>query len=634
MLLDPQVSSNLETLVDAALADGLHVRPAVEDKDDPDYASAKELTEFGEYCLEYPARPVDVCLEEQLGVACGHGNQLSEVVTEAGSGRWGGWDVLCRYKPLPRESYRLVVNGFGTLVGARVLRPGEAALPAAGPVAAADLTDVLPLEKFAPLAWQARGGDPRGTSILDAAYEAWWHKRQTLAESIKFIARFGTPWVFLTAPEGAQAVPPQDAYGNATGEAVDPVKALYAEGVKMQNGGVLAAAHGTLMQLLTSTSEGQAFFRKIETCDLQITLRIHGATRMTQEARSGSKADSQTAQDVVGLRVKRAKRLLSVMLTELLYNLVKWNKGKAVADKLAPRVTLNPTEQQDWADRATALAALISSGYLDPSQYAKMDEELNLPPRAAPAAQTPGALGAPPDATAGTPAPAPGLPELPPVAFAFDESLHPRGQPKNRGEFAPKGGKPAGAPAPAGGLRIAPSKERAFSGKPVATRNRLSKQEAGRVGEAVIVAYLKARGMADARPLNLERNNFPVDLVEDHAVIEAKAGQVWVGAGAQQWRLTIGEPGKKEKAWLAAASPEDKAAWNARKQEMIAERKAKAMADLSERLGVKVKGRTMTVIIDPDRKLADVYQFDGFHNRIGWNSAEAKKGYVATVKYE
>jgi phage gp29-like protein len=192
---------------------------------------------------------------------------------------------------------------------------------------------------------------------------------------------------------------------------VDPVKALYAEGVKMQNGGVLAAAHGTLMQLLTSTSEGRAFERKLQQCDLQITLRIHGATRMTQEAKSGSKADSQTAQDVVGLRVKRAKRLLSVMLTELLYNLVKWNKGKAVADKLAPRVTLNPTEQQDWADRATALAALVSSGYLDPSQYAKMDEELNLPPRAAPAVQTPGALGAPPDATADTPAPAPGLPQ-------------------------------------------------------------------------------------------------------------------------------------------------------------------------------------------------------------------------------
>ncbi len=41
----------------------------------------------------------------------------------------------------------------------------------------------------------------------------------------------------------------------------------------------------------------------------------------------------------------------------------------------------------------------------------------------------------------------------------------------------------------------------------------------------------------------------------------------------------------------------------------------------------------MTVILDHDRKTADVYEFDGFHPRIGWNSAEAKAGYRGSYTY-
>ena len=42
----------------------------------------------------------------------------------------------------------------------------------------------------------------------------------------------------------------------------------------------------------------------------------------------------------------------------------------------------------------------------------------------------------------------------------------------------------------------------------------------------------------------------------------------------------------------------------------------------------------MTCIINPDTKTADIYKFEGWHDRIGWNSEEAKKAYVGTVKYE
>jgi len=41
----------------------------------------------------------------------------------------------------------------------------------------------------------------------------------------------------------------------------------------------------------------------------------------------------------------------------------------------------------------------------------------------------------------------------------------------------------------------------------------------------------------------------------------------------------------------------------------------------------------VAVIVDHDRRIADVYRFDGFHSRIAWNSEQAKKGYVGSYRY-
>src|SRR5579864_2594038 len=73
-------------------------------------------------------------------------------------------------------------------------------------------------------------------------------------------------------------------------------------------------------------------------------------------------------------------------------------------------------------------------------------------------------------------------------------------------------------------IQIKPSARRAFSGVQVETRTKLSKQEAGKLGEQIVIAHLKLQGFSDARPLNLSKNNYAVDLVQDHAAIEVKTG--------------------------------------------------------------------------------------------------------------
>jgi hypothetical protein len=183
------------------------------------------------------------------------------------------------------------------------------------------------------------------------------------------------------------------------------------------------------------------------------------------------------------------------------------------------------------------------------------------------------------------------------------------------------------------GVRIQPTTQRAFKGKTVDTKTKLSKQGVGKLAESIVIELLRAGGSKDAEPMNLDQSNFPVDLVHDHEIIEVKGGQVSNSEKSHHWRLTIGEPGEKEKAWLAKASDAQKAKWNERKQELIHQRKAKVLGMVTKALGRKVRASTMTVIINPDTGIADVYKFDGWHNRIGWHSGQAKSGYLGSVKY-
>jgi hypothetical protein len=219
--------------------------------------------------------------------------------------------------------------------------------------------------------------------------------------------------------------------------------------------------------------------------------------------------------------------------------------------------------------------------------------------------------------------------------LAFDESKHPRGQPENAGEFGNAAGSPAKQldASKSGKKNLAPSKEKAWSGTPVEIKNKLSKLESGALGEKIVTDWLKDQGFADARTLNADRNNFPIDLVQDHEVIEVKTGMASNGETAMQWRATIGQPGPEETKWLKTASSEDKKAHNAKKAQAILDRKAQAVKEVSEKLGRKVKGKTVCLIFNPDKKTVDLYEFDGFHSRIPWNSDLAKNGYRGSFQY-
>lgn len=177
--------------------------------------------------------------------------------------------------------------------------------------------------------------------------------------------------------------------------------------------------------------------------------------------------------------------------------------------------------------------------------------------------------------------------------------------------------------------QVREAKGRVFKGDPIPVRNALSKPDTGKLGEELALQVVSG-----SRRMNGKWNNFPIDLVKGGTVYEVKAGLVSNGRDAQKWRLTIGEPGPKEKSWLAKASSAAKERWNDRKARLIVERKKRVMAELEKKLGRKVSAKTLTFIVNPDTRTADVFEFDGFHPVIRWNHEQAKSGYKKTVKYE
>jgi hypothetical protein len=176
--------------------------------------------------------------------------------------------------------------------------------------------------------------------------------------------------------------------------------------------------------------------------------------------------------------------------------------------------------------------------------------------------------------------------------------------------------------------------ERVFGGKPVALAHKPSKLETGEIGEKIALQLLLDQGFGDARRLSVEEaQNFPVDVMADHHVVEVKAGLVSNGESAQHWRATIGQPGPTEAAWLKAAAPEEKAAWNRVKGKATIERKQQVLMAIGRERGIRLKAKTYGIILNTDTRQADVYVIDGFHERVGWKSELAQHSYVGTVSF-
>lgn len=394
MMLDPQISSCMNVLKSAVLAEGIELTQ-IEDEDQevPTLGGptagkrtikaasdqSKEIADFCRRNLDNLARPLAEVAWELLD-ALAVGNKIGEMVYRiAQGGQDAGKLCLGAIKIKPRRSYSFVVDVYFNVLGIIGLIPGQGAPVIVESIIGepGQIPNLLPRQKFVVYTNRGEVGDPRGQSDLRPAYNAWWTKMQTWGEYMKYIAQFASPSLWAeTAPNAQTYTDP------VSGLVQQPEQVLLATLMSLRNGSVVAVPNGAKITPIEMRGEGAPFLQSIDLSDRQITKAILYQTLATEEGQHMARAASETHQDILGLRIRTIKRTLAeVIRRDVLKPLVEYNYGKDAAAELTPTVSLGQTEHQDFAEDAKAVAALVTSGFMHRTQFPETDTMLSLPAR-------------------------------------------------------------------------------------------------------------------------------------------------------------------------------------------------------------------------------------------------------------
>src|ERR1035437_6805309 len=166
---------------------------------------------------------------------------------------------------------------------------------------------------------------------------------------------------------------------------------------------------------------------------------------------------------------------------------------------------------------------------------------------------------------------------------------------------------------------------------------RVTSQDRGRIGEMLALEYLRTvGGCADAefytRPGSPVHNNESLDMVGCGTAWEVKTSTASAKEVGMQFKVTF-ETSEEQEALRRAENwpPEQWAAWNADQVTMALERKEIARKELEQRWGKPVPSRTICVVLNHRKGLADINITDGIVKRA--EIGEVRKGYEATMEY-
>ncbi len=391
MQTDAQVSSDLEDLKEAIIADEWQVSPAVS-HDHEQYELARRIADFCESAIDGLETPIETTLYELLdGLA--RGNKAAEVVWRPiESGPDEGKATLANIIVLPNEAVAYVVDRGRNLLGLAYSGPSRPVIT--GPNVAEEW--VLPREKFAHFVWRPKNRHPGGASILRAAYGAWFFKTRVWPENHRWLAQSALPWVIGILPpppsgtSGAGATLEQAMKEDGTPATKPDGSALMInrafamakrlEGLK--NHAVFVTDHGGNVKAIEVSGDGKQFDIALSMADRQISKAILGVTLATSEGQHNARAAAGTHKDVMDTRARRGKRGLEILVGRDVFGpLVRWNFGEEAARTLVPRFSLGDTAQEDFAGAAPGTAALINTNQLAANQVDHFVRKLGGPPR-------------------------------------------------------------------------------------------------------------------------------------------------------------------------------------------------------------------------------------------------------------
>lgn len=391
MLSDPAVSSSYNTHRMAVLAGGLKLvspvkqpawskRPmtSVKPSTAVDVSEARSLTpeqskarDIHEFCERSWARlRGNTSFLFELLDAMKAGCSMAEVTfTVPDEGVDAGKLVFDRIACKPNWAWRFVVDAAKRVTGFLCFDPNGGNV-------------VYPPDKFVWLSWMPKDGDPRGTSLFEAARTAWNLKIQAWPAYYKHLYRFGSPGLdfemALADTTDKQAInadgtPKNDGTFMKTGQYYTTLMGIY------QAGGTFIHPFGSKLQIFEPRTNGEAFTQAISLYNTEIKLAIEYQTRASMEAQHGSKADSTTAQDIKDLVASFGRDWIADGLYRAFKLLVRLNYGAEDAERWTPYPTFGNAE---GANRGELWSGAASIGFqIGQSQLEEMDDELGLPIR-------------------------------------------------------------------------------------------------------------------------------------------------------------------------------------------------------------------------------------------------------------
>lgn len=340
---DPVAGSALDFLIDLVLADGIQVHPRVklDATRNPGQAEkaahAAEMKDFIEWCFTNLETPLEVAVQHLCEMVA-FGYAVCELLFElAESGPYKGKIVPIDIRAKPRENVRFVVNGANRVLGFLVVKVGDTFQPSdeASPL---ESPNYLPPAHFIWVSNRMLFGDPRGRSDLRRAYNDWEFKIRSKVEWFKHLMLHGTGKLIALIKVDSLNEAGRLAYEtNPDGTIklngdqkvqISRVTAIARELAKSMNASVGAIEADELVQV-EARSNGEAFVNAERNANINITTAILGASRATQEAEHGSKADSVTALDVIRAKVRRIKQQIALAIDERIVKpLIEINYGR------------------------------------------------------------------------------------------------------------------------------------------------------------------------------------------------------------------------------------------------------------------------------------------------------------------
>jgi hypothetical protein len=372
MLTDPEVKKGHKVIKDGVLGDGVQFYPAVSDEADPQQQFARDMCDALTHSLGQLRRPFRETLDEAVGDALAFGHKVAEITYKDFTDEQGRpLLVHDSIKVKPRNATQFVVDPYWNVLGLQVWQyvPGTAA----------SMT-IIPREKFFIPTFNRKDEDPRGRSILRAAYNWWLAKRAGLPIYLKRIEKKANPSLVGTTSEAEdQPQPETDEHGTpiAGGKLLTPSEVMARKLAELEDGSAAAFPFGAQVKVIDSSGNGTELKAFFEVCDSQITMSILLQTLATRDSKNGSRAQSRTHMDVMSLLIWHIKGIVADCIREdIVKPWVYYNYGPEGLS-LMPVVSLGDSERRDWALDAQAAAAIAAN--LTDSQWLTICKQLGIP---------------------------------------------------------------------------------------------------------------------------------------------------------------------------------------------------------------------------------------------------------------